>query len=138
MQAELLEAGIKMNLDKVELVDYFGKVAGGNYDAYIGTLSCGDAITYLNQCDGRKDYMASHGGPAFYDDEMIGWVDRCYSTDETVSAEAFQQVQRIAFEKHIFVGISDFANFTLTSASVTNYTVTPFGYSLIFAFRPAA
>ena len=69
---------------------------------------------------------------------MIGWVDRCYSTDETVSAEAFQQVQRIAFEKHIFVGISDFANFTLTSASVTNYTVTPFGYSLIFAFRPAA
>lgn len=138
MQSQLLEAGIKMNLDKVELVDYFGKVAGGNYDAYIGTLSCGDAITYLNQCDGRKDYMASHGGPAFYDEEMNSWIDKCYSTDEAVRDEAFQQVQRIAFEKHIFIGISDFANFTLTGSTVTNYTITPFGYTTVYSFRPAA
>lgn len=138
MQAQLLDAGINMTIDEVELVDYFTQVAAGDYECYIGTLSCGDATTFLNQCDGRKDYLASHGGPAYYDEEMIQWVDQCYSTDEAESLEAFQKVQELAFDNHIYMGICDFINFTATSSGVTNYQTSPFGYVLVYTFRPAA
>ncbi len=139
MQAQLKEVGITMNIDKVELVDYFTNVAGGNYDAYIGTLSTGDATTFLNQCDGRKDYMASHGGPAFNSDEMNALIDEYYSSTGDASAAAAEKIQEYAFENHIFIGICDYSAFNVMSNTLAaKMPTTGFGYPQIYKVAPAA
>ncbi len=138
IQSQLLEVGIKMNVEKVELIDYFGRVAPGNYDAYIGTLSFFDVKTYLNQCDGRLDYFASLGGTAYFSDEMNALIDQAKSTDEAVALEGLHKVQEMAFDQHLYVGVSSFINVTAVSSKVTGAEYTGFGRLLAYTLRPAA
>lgn len=91
MQAYLLEGGINLKIELVEVSAGLQKMMTGNYTMFGGSFSGEDVAKSINMLDGRLDPSFSFGGSMSMDETLWALLDKAVAEyDDAARAEVYR------------------------------------------------
>lgn len=124
IQESLRQIGVTVNIEVLEQQAFAERARGGQFDFIVGTAGlCYENTNNFNQFDpdlkGRsvQNCRVTEGA-----DELSGYIDMCYSSDEATVAEGWGLVQDFIFDNYCLTGTCTTHLYSMMRTGLEGYT----------------
>jgi peptide/nickel transport system substrate-binding protein len=136
LQACLLQIGINLKLEVVELPVFLAATDTGDLDFSYQRTTPDDIINMVNYFDDRLEPMSRGGGIIGGFAEMYDMIDGCrYATDETESAAYWKEFQDYTRDNYLYIPVYEDCFFSAMDGSYT-FQNDQIGYINFATMRP--